>query len=106
MAFRSFVDMRRTPEEKGEEVAERMGMSTMDISDYPPGLSFCLDETDLEKLDIEDDCEVGDLIHVAVMARVTSVSKRQVNGQEKCRVELQGEQVSIENETTETPDED
>ena len=103
MAFHKFVNMARTPEEKAEE-AERMMGAIPSQPDYPVGLTICLDEVDLEKLDLEDDCEVGDMIHLAILARVTSVSRRQVDGKACCRVELQGEEVAVENEDAEATD--
>lgn len=95
MAFRKFVSLERSPREKADAMNGMMGMPA--VPDYPPGFSFSMDEVDLEKLDIDDkDIDVGDTIHFAVMARVTSVSKRQIDGKDCCRVELQGEEVEVE----------
>lgn len=103
--FSKMVSMERTPAEKVEEVME-MASPVMSVPDYPYGLTISLEEDDLEKLDLEDDCEVGDMIDLRAFARVTSVSKRQVGGKDCCRVELQIEQLAVENEDDEEPGED
>jgi len=97
--FNKFVSMARSPEEKDDAMDRMMGHP--EVPDFPPGLTFCFDEVDLEKLDLEDDVEVGDLIHLNIMARVTSVSKKQIDGQDCCRIEMQGELVAVEDESTE-----
>jgi hypothetical protein len=96
MPFHKFVSLERTPQEKAEKMADMMGAAPR-VPDFPFGWTFCMDETDLEKLDLDDEeVEVGDTIHLVLMARVTSVSKRQEEGRDCCRIELQGEQVAIE----------
>lgn len=105
MSFSKMVSMERTPEEKAETVAEMMSPA-ISMPDYPFGLCISLDEDDLEKLDLEDDCEVGDMIDLRAFARVTSVSKTQRDGKDCCRVELQIEMLAVENESDEEPGED
>jgi hypothetical protein len=105
MAFSKMVDMARTPAEKAEEAARMAGPAAADIRDYPFGLCLSLDQDDLEKLDLDDDCEVGDMIDLRAFARVTSRSENTVNGEKRVRIELQVEQLAIEDEDKEQPGE-
>jgi len=98
MGLRNFKDMARTPAEKSEEIAN---MGKISVPDYPYGLCISLDETDLENLGIDADFEVGDIIHIAAFARVTSMSSRMHEEKPCCRVELQIEQMAVEDESTE-----
>lgn len=92
----NMVDLSRSDEEK-----EDAQSFNYEAPDYPPGLSICLTQDELEKLDLEDDCEVGDMIHMHCIARVTSVSKKEVNGENDCRIELQITHISAEDEDDE-----
>lgn len=96
----AMVDMRRTPAEKADAASP-----LNDVPDYPYGLSLSLCETELEKLGLDDDdVQVGDMLHLHAMAKVTSVSKNDSEaGGPCCRVELQitnmvGESEDDENE--------
>ncbi len=102
--FRRMADMEMSPEEKVEE----MMPSAIDTPrDYPIGLTITLTDKELEKLDCDDDCEVGDMIHLFAMAEVTSVSKIQRDGENSVRIQLQITHLGIEDEDAETePDED
>ncbi len=91
------VSMELTDEEKYDSV---MPMP-MDTPDYPPGLRICLTERELSKLDLPDNCEIGDLIDMRCFARVTSVSKSDGPDGARCRVELSIESLALENEMTE-----
>lgn len=75
---------------------------------FPYGLRICLTEKELEKLDLEADCGVGDIIDLRAFARVTSVSSNELEGGKCCcRVELQIEELAVEPEfSTEDPDRD
>lgn len=102
------VDMARTPEEK-EEAAE-LSVATMPSADsmptYPYGLCLSLGPDEMEKLDLDGDCQVGDLLHFTAMAKVTSVSMSdsEYSGP-NCRIELQIQQMGVpEDESTEIPD--
>lgn len=98
MAFSKMVDMRREPP-KPEDLG--MPASIGSDSGYPFGLCISLDEQDLEKLDLNADCESGDMIDLRAFAKVTSVTHRDVDGKQTCRVELQITNLSVENEATE-----
>ena len=105
--FHRMVSMERTPDEKAVERAQNeCPPSIADMPDVPYGLCICLTEVELEKLDLEDDCEVGDLVHLFCMAKVTSVSKNDTGRGPKCRVELAITDMEVENEDTEEPGED
>ena len=107
MAFSKMVDMAKTPDEKADESARMAAaMPVSEVRDYPYGLAITLCEDDLEKLDLEDDCDIGDVIDLRAFARVTSVTKNQADGKDRVRVELQIEQLAVENESTEVPGED
>lgn len=98
----AMVDMRRTPAEKTEAT------QAMDATpDYPYGLSLSLSEIELDKLGLTSDVEVGDMIHMHGMAKVTSVSKNdsESNGP-CCRVELQITHLVSENEDEENEEAD
>ncbi len=72
---------------------------------YPYGLRICLCDAELDKLGLKADCDVGDLVDMRCFATVTSVSKSQrADGTGCCRVELQIERMSVENEMTESED--
>jgi hypothetical protein len=89
LGFRHMRDMQRTDEEKSKARSEMYGSPMSDnVADVPPGLCICLTETEFEKLDRTSDLEVGDLIHLFAMAKVTSVSKSDTGDGERCRVEL------------------
>ena len=107
-SFTHMTDLTRSDEEKHKEHMASILASPMDhMPDVPPGLCICLTETELEKLDLDDDAEVGDYLHGRFMARVTSVSKNDSGGGAKCRIELSLIALAIdENESTEDPDEE
>lgn len=98
MAFHKMVDMSLTPEEKVERI---LPQSPAETSDYPYGLCICLTDDELEKLDLDTDCEVGDTIHLVAFAKVTSRNETTVNGESKCRIELQITQLAVEDEDKE-----
>lgn len=102
MGHLKMVDMRMTTEEKAEFMAPSP-------PNYPYGLCLSLCQDELEKLDLGDaDIEVGDMMHLQVMARVTSVSEsdHETSGP-ACRIELQITHIgSVEDEDTEFADEE
>lgn len=90
------ADMSRSIEEKEESVKPYDSVSCQ--PDYPSGLSICLTQDELDKLDLDNDVEVGDYIHLFAFAKVTSVSKTEVNGESKCRIELCLTHIALESE--------
>lgn len=106
--FRQMQDMARTPAEKKEVAAEMVAApSAAGVPDYPWGLSISLCTDELEKLDLDDMPEVGDMIHLFAMAKVTAISSRDTDAGPEKRLELQITHLGVEDEDTETePDED
>lgn len=69
---------------------------------YPYGLRISLSEKEFEKLGLDPrDAVVGGICHGHFLARVTSVSANETEGEACCRVELQIEDLSIESEDEE-----
>lgn len=76
------IDMRRSSSEDD-------GLAYSGGSDYPYGLSICLENQELEKLGLDpEECEVGDMLHIHGLAKVTSVSKNDRGDGGSYRVEL------------------
>lgn len=90
------VDMANTPQK-----TEEQPMPVMQQPIYPYGLGICLGHDELAKLDLDADCEVGDMIHLMAMAKVTSISKRENSDGEDCRIELQITHLAVEDEDEE-----
>ena len=81
MAWSKLVDMELDDEEK-LDAAMPIPMATK--PDYPYGLKICLTHQELEKLDLDADCNVGDMIDMRCFGEVTSISKDGDN----CRIEI------------------
>jgi len=111
--FGAMVDMAKTPDEVKDEIGKDMPATASpdakaSVPVYPYGLCISLTEEELPKLGLAGDLpEVGDMIHLTGMARVTSVSEneREMSDgttQKCCRIELQFTHMSpIENEDDE-----
>ena len=101
------TDMTRSDEEKSEARMDSMYPSVLDqMPDVPTGLCICLTEKELEKLDLDSDAEVGDLLHGMFMAKVTSISKHDSSDGARCRIEMAVTHLSLEDEDTEEEDDD
>ena len=97
--IRNYVDMRRTMAEKVEDI---LPPSISEMPDVAPGLCLCLTEDELEKQDIDvDTLDVGDVIHMAAFAKITSISKHDREAGSTSRVELSIVQLAIEDESVE-----
>lgn len=95
------VDMARTVKEMTESSSPMLMNSPL----YDYGLTLCFSNETLEKLNLEDDVEVGDLLDTRMLLKVTSVSKNDTGDGEKCRIELQVTHIAVlENESTESID--
>lgn len=99
--FSKMIDMRRTPEEKTKDVGYPMAVPANDTPDYPYGLSISLGDDELAKLDLDGNCQVGDMIDLRALAKVTNVSARDEGGKTVCRIELQITNLAIESEDEE-----
>ena len=98
-----FVDMRMDPNRDTDMDLPMVPRTP----DYPFGLRICLTHDELAKLGIEDDPDVGDLLHMEIMAEVTSYTNSDGESGPQRRVELQIKMIAhAENESTEFDDED
>ncbi len=80
-----FVDMARDDD---DENMSPLGAG-LNPPVYPPGLCLYLTTDEVEKLGLDDNCEVGDMLHGHFLASVTSISKREAQDGNDCRIELQ-----------------
>ena len=102
----AMVDMKRTPAEKTKE-ADQMIPTPASRPDYPWGLCISLTQEELDKLDLDDEVEVGDMVHLHAMAKVTSVSKTDNEATGPCcRVELQITHIAAEDEEEENEEDE
>lgn len=112
--FQAMVDMAKSPAEiKKDMPSMPMPASTSEggpkMPVYPYGLCISLTEEEMAKMGMQNELPaVGDMIHLAAMAKVTSVSQNERvdeagNKTNCCRVELQiTHMASIEDEDAET----
>ena len=90
MAWSKLVDM----ELDDESQLDYPTPIAMEKPQYPCGLRICLTHEELGKLGLDQSCEVGDYLHIKAFATVTSVNK----SEDCCRVEMQIEKMSAEDE--------
>ena len=66
---------------------------------YPYGLTICLTDAELEKLNLKADCDVGDAVDLRCFGVVTSVSKNQrSDGTNSSRVEIQIQKLALQDD--------
>lgn len=87
-----FVDMAHTPQEVMDEYKD----TTPALPIYPYGLSICLGNDELEKLDLDTNVEVGDRLFMDCIAKVTSVSSNETTEGTKRRIELTITHIALE----------
>lgn len=92
------VDMELSDENK---IDVAMPIPMPNRPDYPYGLRLCLTEKELDKLGLDADCEIGDVIDLRAFAVVTSISVNESDGGTCKRVELQVQKLAIEDEARE-----
>lgn len=111
--FQAMVDMAKSPAEiKKDMPSMPMPASTSEggpkMPVYPYGLCISLTEEEMAKMGMQDELPaVGEMIHLAAMAKVTSVSQNERvdeagNKTNCCRVELQITHLATENEDEES----
>lgn len=100
-----FVDMAMSPQEASDAYASPPKPDN--LPKYPYGLciSLCKDEIEKLQLDIED-CEVGEMLHLHALARVTSRSNQETEAGDNPRVEMVLAFLEIEDEDKENSEED
>jgi hypothetical protein len=110
--FHGMIDMSLAPSEaKDEFPTAPMLEAKQSAPVYPYGLCISLEDEQLEKLGLEGDLpEVGELVHLMGMARVTCASEQERilpdGSKKKCsRVELQIVALKAEDEDREDPEE-
>ncbi len=96
------IDMELSDEEK---LDTSMPMAMPSKPDYPCGLRLCLTHKELEKLGLEANCDIGDMIDLRCFAEVTSISKNDYGNGEECRIELQITHMACEDEMSEGAEE-
>jgi hypothetical protein len=111
MYFSSMIDMAKTPEQVKEETVPSKGVAlgerppTTPI--YPWGLCIRLEDDTLVKLKLDGELpEVGEMIHLCAMAKVTSVRESEeetADGSKRTNrcIELQITHLATENEDDE-----
>jgi hypothetical protein len=100
--FHRMVSLERTPEEKAEErLANSYPTPIADMPDVPYGLCINLTEVELAKLGLDLECDVGDMVHLFCMARVTGISKTDTASGCKCNVNLAITDMAVEDEDEE-----
>ena len=72
-------------------------MPMMNDPGHHPGLCISINDDVLQQLDLDDDVEVGDMLHLRVMVEVTSVHKDGSG----CRIEAAITHGEVENEDDE-----
>ena len=98
MSWSKLIDLELDDE---DQLSAAMPIPMPSKPKYPFGLRICLTEKELAKLRLDHDCDVGDMLHLVVFATVTSVSKHENDDGACCRVELQIEKLSVEDELRE-----
>lgn len=69
---------------------------------YPYGLQLCLTDEEFAKLGLDsDDAVEGGIVHGHFLARISSVTRTERDGEKSCRCELQIEDLAIESEDEE-----
>lgn len=94
----NFVDMAKTPELQEEKTDSVVGPSHYPQNIYPYGLCICLDNDSLEKLNLDADCEVGDMVHLQAIGKVTSASQNETTEGVNKRVEIQITHIALAEE--------
>lgn len=98
-----FVDMALKPSEQKDSCSPCVDFPS---SMYPYGLCISFGNEQLEKLKLDATCEVGDLLHMFCLAKVTSVSKNDTTEGTQNRIELQITAIAMESEDAENAEAD
>lgn len=108
MAWRNaLVSMELSDEDKLDNAIPMTAADAIkQAPDYPWGLRIVFEDRELDKLGLDADCEVGDEVEIRAVARVTSVSRNEVGGEEKRRVELQITDIAVEGDDDDDDDDD
>jgi hypothetical protein len=106
--FTAMIDMVKSAEDVKKEIGNSFPATPAapTVAAYPYGLCLSLEEDELAKLGLDDLPNVGEMIHLCAMAKVTSVSQNEremTDGSKKScrRVELQITHLATESEDEE-----
>lgn len=86
------IDMAMSPAERVKDIMPPMSGYMGDSPSepiYPYGLCLSLNDDEIAKLGLDDDAEVGDMLEMKILCKITSVSKNATTGGERNRIELQ-----------------
>lgn len=86
------IDMAMSKAERAKDAMPSMSGYVGDSSGepiYPYGLSLSLGNEEIAKLGLGDTIEVGDMLELEILCKVTCVSKNQSTSGENKRIELQ-----------------
>lgn len=97
MGFSKMVDLELSDDAK---LDYSMPISMPDKPHYPYEMRIALTDETLDKLGLDCDCDIGDILDFRAFGEVTSVSKSDGHR----RVEVQLIRMKVENESTETED--
>ncbi len=92
-----FANMAKTPEQIKEDTLP-FDARSYPTPVYPYGLSICLENEQLEKLNLSGDCDVGDMIYMQAIGKITSASKQETTEGIKARVEIQLTDIALSEE--------
>ena len=98
------VDMSLSPQEAQDQYGSPT--PTSQLPKYPYGLCICFGPEEIAKLGIEDECNVGDILHLHALAKVTSYSVRETEGGPEPRIEMVLAFIEAEDEGEEDTDAD
>lgn len=103
-SFPSMVDMARSEADKAKD--SPMGLVTPSVSDCPDydyGLCGSFNKESLDKLDLDEDCHVGDYLHIVSFAKVTGIHMK-AGSNEIDRVDFCMCHIAVEDESEESED--
>lgn len=101
MVLPKFIDMAKTATELHLDKPEAVTPKAPALPVYPYGLGICLTQEELDKLDLDGNVQVGDMVHLFCLAKVTSVSTNDTTEGPKTRVEMQITNIAVEDEDEE-----
>ena len=90
------IDLKR---DKSEGKPPEVTAASHEGPDYPYGLCLSLDHETLKKLNLSDEAEVGDTLHLFALAKVTASHKTETEaGGKRAHIELQITHIALEDE--------
>jgi len=92
------VDLLEIPDEEEQPI---LAAAYKPEPHYPCGLCLYLDEETMEKLGLTEMPEVGEMIHIMAMAKVTSVGTSATESKDSKNISLQITHMALEDEDKE-----